>query len=87
MVLIEKAVPLLNDLLPFNKETTEECIRAMAEREGVKASALIHPIRLALTGFGVSPGLFEVMEELGRETVVRRLQKAVDYYGKYEKTE
>jgi glutamyl-tRNA synthetase len=38
---------------------------------------LIHPARLALTGFGVSPGLFETMALLGKDRVVVRLRKAV----------
>jgi glutamyl-tRNA synthetase len=40
----------------------------------VKVGALIHPARVALTGRSVSPGLFEVMELLGRGRTVERLR-------------
>ena len=46
------------------------------ESIGVKAAVLIHPTRLALTGFGVSPGIFEIMNILGKEVVLRRLLSA-----------
>ena len=71
----------------LSEETAEECLRSLADKIQIKAGALIHPVRLALTGFGVSPGIFEVMAELGKTTVQRRLRKAIEYYGKYEKTE
>ncbi|MFQ5866123.1 MAG: hypothetical protein ACE5IW_12940 [bacterium] len=45
----------------------------------MSAAELIHPTRLAITGCSASPGLFEIMEILGRETVLRRLRKAIQY--------
>jgi glutamyl-tRNA synthetase len=68
------------DQIPlWSKEELETSIRSLAEQNGIDASALIHPIRLALTGFGVSPGLFELMEVLGRERVLRRIDTAIGY--------
>ena len=61
----------------WNTEALEQTIRTYADEEGVGGGKIIHPIRLALTGRGVSPGLFEVMVVLGRETVLRRLERAV----------
>lgn len=52
----------------------EKWLRNFAESKGVKAGKIIHPLRLALTGVTVSPGIFEVMEVLGKETVIRRLK-------------
>ena len=62
---------------PELKENIEEVVRTTADSLNVNASALIHPARLALTGFRVSPGLFEVMALLGKETVIKRLEKAL----------
>ncbi|HEY3295819.1 MAG TPA: glutamate--tRNA ligase [bacterium] len=62
---------------PFDAATLEAHLRALAERHTLSAGKLIHPTRLALTGKTVSPGLFEMMEMLGRDTVVRRLAKAL----------
>lgn len=68
----------LNGAEPFDATVLEAHLRELAERHGFSAGKLIHPIRLALTGKTVSPGLFEMMEVLGRETVVRRLGKALN---------
>lgn len=63
----------------FNAETTEKTLRNLAESKNINASKYIHPTRLAITGFGVSPGLFEVMVLLRKETVLRRLKNAIQY--------
>ncbi|MBT9588130.1 glutamate--tRNA ligase, partial [bacterium] len=54
----------------------EAILRQLCEERGVGAAALIHPVRLALSGVGGGPGLFELMEVLGREVCGRRLQQA-----------
>jgi glutamyl-tRNA synthetase len=51
----------------------ETSLRALADQRTLKAGALIHATRIAMTGRMVSPGLFEMLVLLGRETVVRRL--------------
>lgn len=53
----------------------EENLRSFAENTGMKAAQLIHPLRLALTGITISPGIFELMEVLGKEKVMKRIQK------------
>ncbi|MBU1636139.1 glutamate--tRNA ligase [bacterium] len=60
----------------FDPESLESQLREFADARNVKAAAIIHSVRLALTGKTVSPGLFDVMECLGRETVLSRLRKA-----------
>lgn len=67
----------LGDLvtIPFDATSLETKLRERCEEWGLKAGQLIHPIRLGLTGKTVSPGLFEMMELLGRETVERRLNR------------
>ncbi len=62
----------------FDQISIEEVVRNAAEQEEISAGKLIHPIRLALTGMTVSPGLFELMELLGKETVVRRLKEFIE---------
>ena len=59
---------------PFDPQFLETHLRGWCEARGFAAAKLIHPVRLALTGKTVSPGLFELMAVLGRETVIRRLQ-------------
>jgi glutamyl-tRNA synthetase len=60
----------------FEKEALEASLREVAERHALKPGALIHATRVAVTGRGVSPGLFEVLELLGRELTLARLDAA-----------
>lgn len=77
--LLEMLGTRLAALEPFDAGTTEKCLRGLAEEKGVKAGLLINATRVALTGQGVAPGLFEVMDVLGRERVAERLQRAAAY--------
>lgn len=69
----------LQTLDSFKAEHLENALRSITDRSGEKAATLIHAVRLAVTGFAVSPGLFELLVLLGKETVLRRLKKALDY--------
>jgi glutamyl-tRNA synthetase len=60
---------------PFDEATLEATLRQVAEASGVKAGALIHATRIALTGRMVSPGLFEMIALIGRDTVLARLER------------
>ena len=63
----------------FDEASTEAVLRQIAVTRGVKAGALIHATRVAVTGRAVSPGLFEVLVILGRERVIARLSELVSY--------
>jgi glutamyl-tRNA synthetase len=63
----------------FDAANIEWVFRSLAEELDVPAAQIIHPTRLALTGQASSPGLFEIIEILGKEIVLRRLQKAVEF--------
>jgi len=58
----------------------EEALRALAERLGFgeKAGKIFQPLRVALTGLGVSPGIFDVLLMLGRDLSLARIDAAVD---------
>ncbi len=56
----------------------EEAVRGLAGAREVGAGRIIHPLRVALTGQAVSPGIFEVLYFLGRERALARLDKAVE---------
>jgi glutamyl-tRNA synthetase len=58
---------------PFTASAIDPALRELAVAKGVKAGALIHPTRVAVTGQAASPGIFEVLELLGRERVLARL--------------
>lgn len=65
----------------FTAVHLEEGLRDKAAQMGIKASALIHPTRLALSGVTNTPGLFEVMELLGRDACQARLERALGFIG------
>ena len=59
----------------FDKASVEESYRKLADELKLKAAELIHPTRVAISGKTVGAGLFEMMEILGREKVLKRLSK------------
>lgn len=61
----------------FRKEATEALCRDLAVEKGVKAAWLIHPARVAVSGKTRGAGLFELLELLGKETVIRRMKDAL----------
>ncbi len=65
----------------FDAANLESNLRTRCEEGGVSAGKLIHPLRLALTGKTVSPGIFELMQVLGKDTVHRRLLSALRMMG------
>jgi glutamyl-tRNA synthetase len=62
---------------PFEAEPIEAALRALAEHLGLKPAKAFQPIRVAVTGSKISPGLFESLALLGREESLRRLGRAV----------
>ena len=73
-VLLE-AEQALADLEPFTTEAIEAQLRGLAERLELKPRDAFQPIRVAVTGSKVSPGLFESIELLGREQTLERLRR------------
>lgn len=62
---------------PWDESSLEARLRACAEELGVGAGKVIHPLRLAVTGRGRSPGIFEVLVVLGRNRVQARVARAL----------
>jgi glutamyl-tRNA synthetase len=77
--------PILGKLLTrfeafpaFSKQQWEEAFKQLVEEEGVKMGQLAQPVRVALTGRTASPGLFDVMEVLGRDRTLFRLRQGIE---------
>jgi len=82
---LEKVRGLAESLDLNDENAIEEAFRKLAEEAtGGKLGKVAQPIRLALTGTTVSPSLFEVISILGREEVIRRLDRARSEFGKTE---
>ena len=71
----------LSSLPGFSKSEIENLFKAIVERHGVKLGALAQPVRVAMTGGTESPGIYEVLEVLGKERVLGRLGKAITMIG------
>jgi glutamyl-tRNA synthetase len=73
---ISEEIPSVPD---FSKAELEQFLKNFIEKQGIKFKVIAQPLRVALTGKTVSPGIDEVMVTLGRDRVVRRINAAVDY--------
>lgn len=73
---LQKGAEILQTLEPFTAAAIQDAFRQAAEEMEIKAGSFFGPFRGALTGKQVSPPLFESMEALGREEVLRRLANA-----------
>ena len=62
---------------PFDSEHIEQALRGVVETRGVKAKDVFQPVRVALAGTTVSPGIFETLEVLGRDESLSRIDAAL----------
>lgn len=65
---------LEEDSVSWEETNLHECVESFVEKNSLKLKDIAQPLRVALTGSLVSPGLFEVMEILGKEESLRRLR-------------
>ncbi|HEY8309048.1 MAG TPA: hypothetical protein VIG47_00765, partial [Gemmatimonadaceae bacterium] len=63
----------------WDAATLEAELRGLAERHGIGGGKLFQPLRVALTGLTVSPGIFDVLVMQGRERAIRRLERSIEY--------
>lgn len=61
----------------FTAASTEQALRALAESRGEGAGALVHPVRVAVSGSAEGPSLFHMLEVLGKERVLSRIARAL----------
>ena len=76
--MLKKLVQRFEAFPTYSKQEWEESFKQLVEKEGMKMGQLAQPVRVALTGRTASPGLFEVMEVLGRERTLFRLRKGIE---------
>jgi glutamyl-tRNA synthetase len=68
----------LNGASPWTAETIETALKALCDELGEKPRAVYLPIRVAVTGSRVSPGLYESLELLGKETALERVRSGAE---------
>lgn len=77
--ILEELSGRLMTLDTFSEKGLEEVFSAFVEQSGLKMKTIAQPLRVALTGTTVSPGLFEVMGVLGKEKTLKRIERAIAY--------
>ncbi|MCB1434906.1 MAG: glutamate--tRNA ligase, partial [Alphaproteobacteria bacterium] len=70
-------LPVLEGQADWSAQTLETAVKGHAEAVGVKLGKLAQPLRAALTGTSTSPGIFDVLEVLGRDEALGRLRDQV----------
>jgi glutamyl-tRNA synthetase len=76
--MLAAAAAVLEAVEPFDPERIETALAPLPERFGVKPGKLYQPIRVAITGTTVSPGIFESLSALGRERSLNRIATAME---------
>ena len=69
----------LGPLEEFTEEAVEDIFRSVMTVTGLNLGKIAQPVRVALTGGTVSPGIFEIISVLGKETVLARLRQAIGH--------
>jgi len=67
----------LSALEKFDVATIEVTLKSVAAKLGAKVGAIVHPTRLAVTGSNVGPSLYHLLEVLGKEKVIARIDRAL----------
>lgn len=71
----------ISSIAEFSKPEVENLFKALVEKHSIKLGALAQPVRVAVTGGTESPGIYEVLEVLGKEKALARLEKAISLIG------
>jgi glutamyl-tRNA synthetase len=66
---------------PWSGEGAEQALRQLAEEQEVGAGQLIHPVRVAVSGSSMGPSLFDMLELLGKEKVLARIDRTIERFG------
>jgi glutamyl/glutaminyl-tRNA synthetase len=75
--LLEELVASLNGIEPWNHESLEAHFRSFSEAHGIKSAVIIHPVRLAVSGKTGGPGLFEILELMGKQNTLDRMMRFI----------
>ena len=78
---LHKLAELFSQLSTPSKVDFENTLRETAEELGIGTGKLIHPVRLAVSGVGGGPGVFDILFIIGKEATIRRLNKAIEILG------
>jgi glutamyl-tRNA synthetase len=75
---LKAARQALADAQPFDVPGVESALRGVVERRATAPAKIFQPVRVAITGTTVSPGIFESVAALGREETLARIDRALE---------
>ena len=78
-VMVEKLRERYLEIEPFEIDPLDDALRTLADELDVKAGALIHPLRMALSGAKAGPPVFDLVAAMGREATARHLALFVEH--------
>lgn len=81
MDILRKEYALLESQTDFSAQALSDAFHALAGQTGTGMGELVHPARVAVSGTGIGPGLFEMLEVLGKPRVLVRIQRTLALYG------
>ncbi len=76
---LEKSADYIRDLETYTQDTLETIFKRILEETGLKFGKVAQPLRVAITGTTVSPGIFEMLLALGKEKTVQRIKTAIGF--------
>ncbi|MBN1364275.1 MAG: glutamate--tRNA ligase [Syntrophaceae bacterium] len=76
---LKAIVVAISSLRNFSKESLEDFFKTFTQERNIKFKAIAQPLRVALTGKTVSPGIDEVMVTLGKDRVIKKINNAIAY--------
>ena len=85
LAMAKKSLEKAREVLPnveFKHDPLDHALRAAAQELGLKAGQMFQPIRVAVCGKKNAPPLFETLEVLGKEKVLKRVEQAIERIGK-----
>lgn len=80
--ILNKLVSRMADETPASKEDFDSLLHLFASELGINMSQLIHPVRLAVSGTGAGPGLFDMLSILGKNEIISRINNALQILNK-----
>jgi glutamyl-tRNA synthetase len=75
--ILREALSLFQGLEPFDHDAVEKALNEFSEKKEIKFGKIAQPLRAALTGTMVSPGIYDVVAILGKDRVIQRIQRAL----------
>jgi len=77
-LILKELTERLKKIEPFNHAEIEKAFNELKDEKGLKLGQIAQPVRVAITGSTVSPGIFEVIEIIGKERIMNRLERAIE---------